>query len=362
VSNVDRQECVFILDGPHYHRVRLGERHVLRGLALAVDGPEVVSVTAHRAGEILLEAPVRLPSPDVGRLLRSPRAASCRFAGELRIDRGAPLQVRARRDGGGEELLFVFDVPWLEQDGPRLARAWRDVLARPAPSPELVERTQGGRDVEAYRDSIVSGALTTDRLLRAAGADPRELRDILDLGCGTGRLLLGQHVIEPWRRLVGVDVEPELVDWAREYLPAVASWRCGTPSPPLDLPPRSFDLIQVVSVFTHLPLGLQRLWLEEIHRLLRPGGWVLVTLHGPIYARLLLDAAQREVFAGAGYLEVAGGPAGSNPFATFHAPAFARELFRGFECAAVFPRGRIGTLAPSLFPIAALQDVYVLRA
>ena len=216
--------------------------------------------------------------------------------------------------------------------------------------------------MEAYRDSSVSGAMTVDRLLRAAGADPRQIGDVLDLGCGTGRLLLGQHVIEPWRRLVGVDVAAELVGWAQEYLPRVASWRWGTLSPPLDILPRSFDLIQVVSVFTHLPLGLQRSWLEEIHRLLRPGGWALVTLHGPIYAGLLLDVAQRQVFADAGHLEIEGGPAGSSPFATFHTPEFARELFRGFECLAFFPRGQIGTLAPSPFTPAVLQDVYVLRA
>ena len=361
MSDPGGQECVFILD-PHYHQVRLGQRHVLRGLALAVDGPDVVSVAAYRAGELILEAPVHLPSPDIGRVLSSKAASSCRFAGELRIDRGAPVEVRARREDGGEELLFAFDVPFVEGEGSRLARAWGDVLGLPAPPPELVERTQGGRDVGAYRDSIVSGAVSVDRLLRAAGADPRQIGDVLDLGCGTGRLLLGQHVIEPRRRLVGVDVAAELVGWARECLPMVASWRHGTLSPPLDIQPGSFDLVQVVSVFTHLPLGLQRSWLEEIHRLLRPGGWALVTLHGPIYARLLLDVARRQVFADAGYFEIGGGPAGSTLFGTFHTPEFARELFRGFECVAFFPRGQIGGLAPSPFTPAVLQDVYILRA
>ena len=356
------EECLFILDGPHYHRVRLGERQLLRGLAFAVDGPDVVSLTASRAGEVLLETPVALPSPDIARVLRVKRASSCRFAGELRIDRGPGVELRARREGGEETPLFVFDVPFLEREGPRLARAWRDVLSLPAPPPELVERTQGGFDVEAYRDSIVSGAMTADRLLRAAGADPRRITDVLDLGCGTGRLLLGHHVAEPRRRLVGVDIEAELVGWAQERLPMVASWRRGPLWPPLELPAGSFDLVQAVSVFTHLPLDLQRAWLEEIHRLLRPGGWALVTLHGPIYARLLLEDAERRVFADRGHFESAGGPAGSNAFATFHTPDFARDLFRGFEGTAFFPRGRIEGLVPSLFPLAALQDVYILGA
>jgi SAM-dependent methyltransferase len=353
---------VFSLDGPHYHRVRLGERHPLRGVALAADGPDVISVRVHRAGELLLEAPVDQSSPEVSRVLRGARASRCRFAGDLQIDHGPPLELRARREDGEDELLFVFDVPLLEREGPRLAQAWRGVRSLPAPPPELVERTQGVPDVEAYLDSIASGTVTLHALLRAAGADPDRIRDVLDLGCGTGRLLVGQHVAEPRRRLVGVDVAADLVSWAQAHLPAVASWRRGAMAPPLDLPAASFDLVQVVSVFTHLPLHLQRSWLAEIHRLLRPGGWALVTLQGAIYARLLLDVAQRRACDDAGYLEVRDGPAGGNPFATFHSPEFARELFRDFEFVGSFRRGRIGALPPSLFPLAALQDVYVLRA
>jgi len=52
---------------------------------------------------------------------------------------------------------------------------------------------------------------------------------------------------------------------------------------------------------------------------------------------------------------------GSNTFATFHSPAWAREIFRSFEVLAHFPRGNPPGRVPSTFPIASLQDVYVLR-
>jgi hypothetical protein len=97
-----------------------------------------------------------------------------------------------------------------------------------------------------------------------------------------------------------------------------------------------------------------------VRRLLRPVGRAVITLHGDVYASLLLDAAGREGLAREGHLEAVGGPAGSNPFATFHTPAFARELFRDFGVTH-FPRGRMGSGTPSLFPLASLQDVYVLR-
>jgi SAM-dependent methyltransferase len=362
VPDPDWQRCIFILDEPHYHRVRWGETHRFRGVALSAEGPEVETVGIYGDGKLLLETAASLPSPDIERLVHRPRAARCRFAGELRIESGPPLQIRGRRADGREVPLFSFNLPLVAAEGARLAALWRDVQRLPAPPPELVERTQGGRNEASYRDSIVSGVTTLEALLRAAGAPPNGIRSVLDIGCGTGRLLLGCHLAEPRRRLVGVDIEPELVGWTRRFLPRVADWRLGTQEPPLDLPAASFDLVLLVSVLTHLPLGLQRAWLAEVRRLLRPGGWALVTLHGDVYASLLLGAAQQEAYASAGYLEAPGGPAGSNAFATFHRPAMARELFEGFDRLVFFPRGCAGERTPDLFPLASLQDIYLLRA
>jgi hypothetical protein len=39
-----------------------------------------------------------------------------------------------------------------------------------------------------------------------------------------------------------------------------------------------------------------------------------------------------------------------------------QDVLGTVACKACFPRGRIGGLAPSLFPLAALQDVYIPRA
>jgi SAM-dependent methyltransferase len=362
VSNPEDRDFLFILDEPHYHNVRFGETHRIRGLALATEGPEIESIRILREGEVLLETPTDLPSMDIGQLVSLPKAAGCRFAGELRIERGPALEFRARRADGGEVPLFSFDVPLVESAGERLAGLRQGALRLPLPPPELVERTQGGSNQDAYRDSILSGILTAEALLKAAGTDMGEIRTVLDIGCGTGRLLAGYHLADPRREMVGVDIQPELVTWAEQSLPDVARWLVGPLSPPLDLPSASFDLVQLVSVFTHLPLALQRAWLEEIRRLLKPGGWALVTLHGTIYASLLLGPAPKEVFELDRYLEAPGGPAGSNPFATFHHPDMARDLFQGFDRIVLFPRGQLTGGTPRLFPVASLQDVYLLRA
>jgi SAM-dependent methyltransferase len=340
--------------------VRIGESNRFRGLALAPGGPRVDRLVVSQQGEPVLEAGVDSPSPELDSLPGLRGAGRSRFEFDLDVDGSAPLDISIGLEGGSLEPAFRFDAPFAARQAARLARLRGEVSARPTPPPALVAVTQGGENVDAYRDSIVSGLLASQALLAAAGARPP--RDVLDVGCGTGRLLLGWHLDDPARRLVGVDVNRALIAWNRENLPDVARWETGRLDPPLDHPDASFDLVQLVSVLTHLPLELQREWLGEVRRLLRPGGVALVTLHGPTYERLVLSEAERKAFRREGYVEVRGGTEGTSAFATFHSPDFARGLFPAFARVARFPRGSAGEGPPTHFPIASLQDVYLLTA
>lgn len=321
---------VFWLDEPHVHRVRLGEVHRFRGFALALEGDPIDTMTA---GDV--EVTVNVPSPDVAAFVNRARAQKCRFDFEMRID--GPFEFRANG-----ETLFRYTVPDSAVSHSRISDL-------PMPPPEVITVTQGGGDVDSYRDSILSGLTTMKSMLHF---DPRA---ILDIGCGTGRMLVGWWGEDQNRRLAGVDINPDLIRWDRENLPRVADWQVCGMEPPLAFPDGSFDLIQLVSVFTHLTLPRQRAWVEEIRRLLRPDGAAVVTLHGEIYAALLLDDTLRQQFELDGHVSVARGAEGANAFGSFHTPRFARELFHDFEVA-FYERG-----PRDRFPIASLQDVYVLR-
>jgi SAM-dependent methyltransferase len=126
----------------------------------------------------------------------------------------------------------------------------------------------------------------------------------------------------------------------------------------LPYPDRRFDLVSAVSVFTHLAYETQRLWVRELARILKPGGSLLLTLHGKPYVRLFLPERIEE-FERSGHIET-GGVEGANAFASFHGEGAVGELFPGFERIGYFPAGRIDGKR-ALFPLAAFQDVYVLR-
>jgi SAM-dependent methyltransferase len=74
-----------------------------------------------------------------------------------------------------------------------------------------------GRDRVDYEPS---GILLTRRMLDAHPIQPDDV--FLDLGCGKGRVVL-QAARRPFRRVVGVDVSPQLIDVAQRNLESCRS-------------------------------------------------------------------------------------------------------------------------------------------
>ena len=59
--------------------------------------------------------------------------------------------------------------------------------------------------------------------------------------------------------------------------------------PPLPFADGAFDLVIVISVFTHLPRDSQDAWLAELERVTGPGTVVIATVHGDSHWRQTWD-------------------------------------------------------------------------
>ena len=106
---------------------------------------------------------------------------------------------------------------------------------------------------------------------------------VLELGCGTGRLML--PILEAGATAVGLDREPAMLEVARERLAGygdrarlVAGDMCR-----FDLEGDPFDLALIgLNTFMHLlSIRNQMACLQAIHRHLRPGGTLLLDLASP---------------------------------------------------------------------------------
>ena len=167
-----------------------------------------------------------------------------------------------------------------------------------APPVELIFRVVGTEDVEAF---LRSGYVHVDQLaelLQRSGYELGQFRDIYDFGCGCGRLERALRDRAPQAGLTATDVDEEAIAWLAEHMPDV-DVRVNPWLPPLPFADGAFDLVIVISVFTHLPRDYQDAWLAELRRVTRPGGVVIATVHGDSHWRQTWDvgfaAAPRRV-------------------------------------------------------------------
>src|SRR4029077_3643337 len=60
-----------------------------------------------------------------------------------------------------------------------------------------------------------------------------------------------------------------------------------------------FDVVVAASIFTHLSMKMQVAWLEELRRIMKPGGLVIASLHGRFAATVSLCAIGHRLGLGA---------------------------------------------------------------
>ena len=220
----------------------------------------------------------------------------------------------------------------------------------PAPPARLIVLVTGSADTAWYTEGGRSGAGSICQILREAGITVGDFRSILDFGCGCGR------VIRHWRPLTsatlsGTDCNLKLIEWCRRNLP-FAQFQSNTLEPRLNYADHQFEFAYALSVLTHTPEDLQQPWMHELWRILRPGGYLLITTQGDEYLSKLDDAERARYTQGrivVRYREAAG----TNLCSVYHPDSYVRERLAGnFTLVASHPRGATGN---------GNQDMYLLR-
>ncbi|HET7679267.1 MAG TPA: class I SAM-dependent methyltransferase [Xanthobacteraceae bacterium] len=141
-----------------------------------------------------------------------------------------------------------------------------------------VRRVQAHGDAEQKFTGIGFSHYRTYRAVfeQHGGKRWSDLEKVLDWGCGCGRVT--QHLMQNLgsEKVYGVDIDGDNINWCLANLSTNFA-KCEL-TPPLPYPDNTFDYIIGTSVFTHIQEALQGRWLEDLRRILAPGGLAAVTV------------------------------------------------------------------------------------
>lgn len=99
---------------------------------------------------------------------------------------------------------------------------------------------------------------------------------LLDVGCNVGAWLGECAQRYPSARLAGVEINEPALAVARKNVPTAELHHAGAEK--LPFPEESFDCVTCVEVLEHLPVELRAAAFREMHRVLRPGGRLILTV------------------------------------------------------------------------------------
>jgi SAM-dependent methyltransferase len=111
---------------------------------------------------------------------------------------------------------------------------------------------------------------------------------LLDIGCGTGDLW--RHLSDRFTRYVGIDaLRYEGFPANEEFIEA------NIDRPPLPFPDESADVVAAVETIEHLENP--RAFFRELRRLIKPGGWVIVTTPNNLSVLSLMTLVMKHRFS-----------------------------------------------------------------
>ncbi len=199
-----------------------------------------------------------------------------------------------------DDLRAAFPAPdgrafakWLAVSG---ALEYPEPLGRhyPPVPPEDLRRTGcGGATEHGHLWSSLEDFEVVWEAWRLHGHRPfGELGDVLDFGCGSGRLARWLARALPGATVHGCDVRAAGVEWCRQHLPG--DFRVSSTTPPLPWSHDSMDLVVALSLFSHFDRDSSAHWLRELARVCRPDGRILVTTHGAFAAWVLARSEEHQ--------------------------------------------------------------------
>ncbi len=116
--------------------------------------------------------------------------------------------------------------------------------------------------------------------LERVGAGFRTGGSYLDFGSSSGRVVRTLATAFPDASFLGCDPNADAIEWASNHVPSVDFFVSSTVPPLESIADQSLDGVYAISIWSHYSNAAGRRWIEEMGRVVKPGGHLVLTTHG----------------------------------------------------------------------------------
>ncbi len=173
----------------------------------------------------------------------------------------------------------ISDPEWYQAVLKSINNPIMDGIEMPGFPPNEIQHTVVGKTAQQSIPDAYQFYSKVKQYATKLGQPLSQDSQILDFGCGWGRIIrfFLKDILAD--NLYGIDVNPKMVDVCLNTI-RYGNYSIAQPIPPTSFPDESFDLIYAFSVFSHLGESVHIQWIKEFSRILKPGGILIATTRG----------------------------------------------------------------------------------
>ena len=164
--------------------------------------------------------------------------------------------------------------------------------------PGFPEQTLQAQFVGSHGNAALTEAFNFYRVVKDycddLGVSLSAKSSVLDFGVGWGRILRFFLKEVGFGNLYGVDVDPTIIKVCHDT-GVPGNFDQVNPEGPFPHPDNTFDLVYAYSVFSHLSESVHIKWLEEIRRVLKPGGVFIATTEARNFINFCASLRNKDV-------------------------------------------------------------------
>jgi len=248
-------------------------------------------------------------------------------------------------------LRFVEQIRYLHKKSKNKKKNMEFIKENPGfvlPPEYLVFDANGRVDWWSYKETGLDDAKRITNELKELNL--LNIQSLLEWGCGPGRVIRHMPDLLKKTELFGSDYNSESIEWCNKNFSSIKFVK-NELNPPLSFDNNSFDFIYAISVFTHLSEIKCFEWINELSRILKPGGIIMVWTNGDVISKRILPEEKQKYLSGK-FVVRDKYEEGKKMFLSFHPPIWVKNnLLKDFEIIKNLSGGFSGTS----------QDVWIAR-